>query len=125
MEPETLPDGTRISFQAKFFLNNTDYTQILKSAEKIATHYKEKIDVMYLFCNRELDLHCQGYKKCLEVLGEIQMKPVTHQELLAPKLSNAIDPSDSDRRVQIALDNFGLFLLHFSSVLSKTTNIQI
>lgn len=25
----------------------------------------------------------RGYKKCLEVLGEIQMKPVTHQELLA------------------------------------------
>lgn len=102
-----------------------DYTWERFRVNHADSPQKEKIDVVYLFCNRELDLHCQGYKKCLEVLGEIQMKPVTHQELLAPKLSNAIDPSDSDRRVQIALDNFGLFLLHFSSVLSKTTNIQI
>ena len=43
-----------IGFQAKFFDNNVDYTQILESAKTTIKNYKNRLNHVFLFCNKPL-----------------------------------------------------------------------
>ena len=55
--------GKWISFQSKFFSNNTDYAQIKKSVEKTIKHYSDSLDVFYLYCNKDLNSDSRSYKE--------------------------------------------------------------
>lgn len=59
-----------IGYQAKFFDKDADYNQIKESAEKAVKHYKGRLDVIYLFCNKALTTTCDGYKDIEKMLSD-------------------------------------------------------
>lgn len=73
-----------IGYQAKFFDNNVDYNQIKESAQKAVEHYKGKLDIIYLFCNKALTTTCDGYKNIEHILDEagIMLQPITDTTIL-------------------------------------------
>lgn len=53
--------GQRISFQAKYF-SVLDYSQIKHSAEMAIKHYAGKLDVIYLYCNKDVTTSSDSYQ---------------------------------------------------------------
>lgn len=74
----------RISFQAKYFDNFPDYSQILYSSQKTITHYVGRIDCVYLFCNRPLTLSAQGFINAKKILASnnIDLVAICGDEIL-------------------------------------------
>ena len=74
----------RISFQAKYFSNKTDYMQIKKSAEKAVKYYSGKLDVIYLYCNKDLTVTSKQYENILAILNaaNIDLIPINNQSIL-------------------------------------------
>lgn len=74
----------RISYQSKFFDNNTDYQQILHSVEEMVKHYAGQLDCVYLYCNRNLKLTAKTYVKARTLLenNNIELIPVCNDEIL-------------------------------------------
>ena len=50
----------RISFQAKYF-SALDYAQIKHSVEQTVKYYSGQLDVMYLYCNKDLTTTSKPY----------------------------------------------------------------
>ncbi|MFR6220911.1 MAG: NACHT domain-containing protein [Anaerococcus sp.] len=75
--------GSIISFQAKF-LSRNDYPQIKKSTDKVINNYSNKLDILYLYCNRELDIESAGFTKIKDSLGDagIKIELITNKEIL-------------------------------------------
>lgn len=75
--------GSRISFQAKF-LSKNDYPQIKKSTDKVINNYSNKLDILYLYCNRELDIESSSFTKIKDSLGDagIKIELITNKEIL-------------------------------------------
>lgn len=75
--------GSRISFQAKF-LSRNDYPQIKKSTDKVINNDSNKLDILYLYCNRELDIESAGFTKIKDSLGDsgIKIELITNKEIL-------------------------------------------
>lgn len=73
-----------IGYQAKFFDSDVDYGQIQKSAEKAIKHYKGKLDLIYLFCNKALTTTCDSYKNIEKLLSDagISLQPITDATIL-------------------------------------------
>lgn len=73
-----------IGYQAKFFDNDADYSQIKKSAEKAVKYYKGKLDIIYLFCNKALTTTCDSYKSIEKLLKDagIELQPITDTTIL-------------------------------------------
>ena len=73
-----------IGYQAKFFDKDADYNQIKESAEKAVKHYKGRLDVIYLFCNKALTTTCDGYKDIEKMLSDanIVLQPITDTTIL-------------------------------------------
>lgn len=73
-----------IGYQAKFFDKDADYNQIKESAEKAVKHYKGRLDVIYLFCNKALTTTCDGYKDIEKMLSDanIVLQPITDTMIL-------------------------------------------
>ena len=76
--------GKNIGYQAKFFEKVVDYDQIKSSVEKIIKYYIGKVDVVYLFCNRDLTIITKKYKDIVTLLknNNIDLVPVTNEEIL-------------------------------------------
>ena len=76
--------GKWISFQSKFFSNNTDYAQIKKSVEKTIKHYSDSLDVFYLYCNKDLNSDSRSYKKIEDFLNSagIEIQLITNYAIL-------------------------------------------
>lgn len=74
----------KIGFQAKFFEAKIDYQQIKKSAKEIVKYYKEKLDVVYLFCNCKVSTCARGYRSIERLLADAGVKlcPISDTELL-------------------------------------------
>ena len=74
----------RIGFQVKFFEGNVDYTQILKSVKQIIVHYTGKVDHVFLFCNKSLDVKAKGFKDAHMLLQEqnIVLEPIANDSIL-------------------------------------------
>lgn len=72
-----------ISFQAKY-LSKNDYSQIKKSTDKVINEYKDKLDTLYLYCNRDLDIDSKGFFNIKKSLNEanIKIKLITNNEIL-------------------------------------------
>ncbi|EMC47557.1 MAG: hypothetical protein UIH32_00365 [Streptococcus mutans] len=73
-----------IAFQAKYFLNKVDYSQIQKSVNKTIENYGEKLDTFYLYCNKDLTLTSSSYKKIESSLKSvnINLEVISNNEIL-------------------------------------------
>ena len=73
-----------IGYQAKFFDNDVNYNQIKESAQKAIKHYKGKLDLIYLFCNKALTTNCDSYKGIEKLLYDagIALQPITDTTIL-------------------------------------------
>ena len=74
-----------IGYQAKFFDNDKNmYNQIKESAQKAVEHYKGKLDIIYLFCNKPLTTTCNSYKDIEKLLNDagIKLQPITDTTIL-------------------------------------------
>ena len=74
----------RISYQSKYFDAKVDYTQIKNSAEKIVKYYTGQLDIVYLYCNKDVDKRCKSYKAIEKLLSDanIELQAITNQEIL-------------------------------------------
>ena len=72
----------RISFQAKYFYV-MDYEQIKHSARAAVSHYAGQLDVIYLYCNKDVTTSSQGYKAIESILDPhgIEIVSITNQEI--------------------------------------------
>lgn len=73
----------RISFQSKY-LSANNYSQIHESAKKIIEYYVDEIDVVYLYCNRDLTTTSEPYMRIERLLysNGIKLIPVNNQSIL-------------------------------------------
>ena len=73
-----------IGYQAKCVDNDADYNQIRESAQKAVKHYKGKLDLIYLFCNKALTTTCDSYKGIEKLLNDagIALQPITDTTIL-------------------------------------------
>ena len=73
-----------ISFQAKYFESNINYQQIYDSAQKTVTYYKDKLDILYLFCNKSINKNAQKYKQIEAILksNNIQLEIINNEAIL-------------------------------------------
>ena len=73
-----------ISFQAKYFLSRVDYSQIQKSVNKTIKKYAGQLDVFYLYCNKDLTLTSQSYKRIESTLKsvDIELRVISNNEIL-------------------------------------------
>ena len=79
----------KISFQAKYF-DSIDYEQIKESAKIAVKYYAGKLDVIYLYCNKDVTVTSKAYQSVLGVLkpAGIDLVPVTNQEILNQIMKN-------------------------------------
>ena len=72
-----------ISFQAKYF-EKLNYYQIKHSVEKTVEYYAQKIDALYLYCNKDISTNSQAYKEIKNILhsNNIELVLITNQEIL-------------------------------------------
>ena len=111
--------GKRISFQAKYF-TTVDYSQIRHSAEKAVRYYAGKMDIIYLYCNRDLTLSSKAYQDICDLLtfNNISLVPITNQAILEQVLNNNtvswyyfdyrnLTPKWFDEKLQLSLDALG------------------
>ena len=73
-----------IGYQAKFFANEVGYSQIKESAEKAVKHYKGKLDVIYLFCNKSVTTTRDSFKEIENLLNDagIEIQLITDTTIL-------------------------------------------
>ena len=111
--------GKWISFQAKYF-TGVDYSQIRHSAEKAIQYYAGKIDIIYLYCNRDLTLSSKAYQDICDLLtsNNISLVPITNQTILEQVLSNDtiswyyfdcrnLTPEWFDKKLRLSLEALG------------------
>ena len=81
----------RISFQAKYF-GTIDYEQIKESARKAVKYYSGKLDLIYLYCNKDVTVTSQGYLSAINILkpAGIELVPITNQAILEQVMKNEI-----------------------------------
>lgn len=65
-----LIDGKRVGFQAKYFSNNVNYTDIFNSAQKVVKYYGGKIDKVVLFCNKDVSIDAENYINAVSLLSD-------------------------------------------------------
>ena len=84
-----LASKKRISFQAKYF-SAMDYEQIKHSARQAVKYYGDDLDVIYLYCNKDVTTTSQGYKEIERILKakDIEIIPINNQEILEQVMKN-------------------------------------
>ncbi len=73
----------RISFQAKY-MSSINYNLIMNSAQKIVNYYTGQLDIVYLYCNKDLTTTSTHYKNIEAVLtkSNIQIVLISNQSIL-------------------------------------------
>lgn len=61
-------NGKNISFQSKYIESGSPYSQIKESLEIAVSNYSGKLDVIYIFCNKDLDPSSDAYKRLLQIV---------------------------------------------------------
>ena len=90
VSPALAKDGqTRISFQAKHFDNAISYDQIKKSMKVVAEKYTGVLDVIYLYCNKDITESCESYRDIIALLNGsgIKLELVTGNAILDQAMS--------------------------------------
>ena len=91
VEPALDAQNRRISFQAKY-LSNNNYPQILHSARQAVKYYSGQLDIIYLYCNRDLETTSKSYLDIEAVLrtANIDLIPINNQEILGQVLNHPV-----------------------------------
>lgn len=119
--PVLAKDGqTKISFQAKHFDNAIGYAQIKKSVKEAIIHYTGKLDIIYLYCNKDITETCDSYKEIVILLisAGIKMVLVTGRTILDQAMNysqilscyfglDSLDERWFERNVELSLENLG------------------
>lgn len=73
-----------VGFQAKYFYNQADYSQIEQSTNKIIKYYTGKIETVYLYSNKSLTTSSESYKRIEKNLNKagINLIPITNETIL-------------------------------------------
>lgn len=81
----------RISFQAKYF-SSIDYPQVKHSAEQTIKHYSGQLDILYLYCNKDLSTISKPYKDIKAILkeGNIELILINNQTILDQVIDDPI-----------------------------------
>ena len=81
-----------ISFQAKYFSGNVNYSDIQDSCRKTVKHYIGQLETVYLYYNKDITTSSTGYKRCAQILSDagISLIPVSNQEILDQALEDAL-----------------------------------
>ena len=76
--------GKKIGFQSKYFSSRIDYSQIEHSAKKIVENYADRIDKVFLYCNKDLAISGVQYKRIKDYLkaNGVDLVPVTNRAIL-------------------------------------------
>lgn len=84
IEPINL-NGEKISFQSKYIESNNIYQQIKHSIEAAVNCYSGELDVIYIFCNKDLDQASKSYKNILSIVEphNIRLECICNQEILS------------------------------------------
>lgn len=79
-----IESNKRISFQSKYFSSIRDYGQIKHSAKMTVKYYSDKLDVFYLYSNKDLDKSSAAYKEIEEILSSanIEIILINNQAIL-------------------------------------------
>lgn len=74
----------KVSFQAKFFDTKTDYKQIKESVDTTIKYYSDKLDLLILYSNTDINTNKSLYQKIYQALKavNIELELVTNQEVL-------------------------------------------
>ena len=121
VEPVLAKDEkTRISFQAKHFDNVIKYKQIEDSANITINHYCDNLDVVYLYCNKDIDEKCDSFLKIKKMLtdNEIDLVLITGQTILDQAMNypqilsryfglDSLDDYWFIQNVKLSLENLG------------------
>lgn len=82
-----------VSFQAKYFsrLSNSQYLQIEESMKTAVSHYKGRLDVIYLYCNKDLNTSNRNFIRIKDLLddAEIELILINNQSILNQVLDYA------------------------------------
>lgn len=133
--PVLAKDGqTRISFQAKHFDGQIGYAKIRKSIEEAVAYYTDKLDIIYLYCNKDIAETSNSYREIIKTLSKagIKMKLVTGQAILdqamnhPPILScyfglDSLDENWFKRNINLSLENLGR---RYNSLFNVDTDAQ-
>ena len=68
----------KVSFQAKYF-SEINYSQIMHSAEMAVKYYNGQLDIIYLYCNQDINTTSKPYQDIVAVLSAagIQLEIIT------------------------------------------------
>ena len=111
---------SRISFQAKHFDNSIDYKQITKSINEVVKCYVDKLDVVYLYCNKDINTNSDSYKKIEKILSDVRIRIIliTGQTILDQAMSypsilscyfglDSLDDKWFQKNIELSLHNLG------------------
>lgn len=109
-----------ISFQSKYFELKIDYAQIERSAKQTVKHYKDTLDIVYLFSNKDITESSKSYQNVKEIYAgaNIEVVLVTGNSILElateyPTVLSCyfgLDCLDQDwfeRNIDLSLQNLG------------------
>lgn len=84
-------NSKKISFQAKYF-DNIDYSQILHSCKMAVSHYSGQLDIIYLYCNKDITTTSKSYIDIVDYLNKnsIEIVPITNQAILEEVMKNDV-----------------------------------
>lgn len=73
-----------VGYQAKYFQNAISYAQIDESLSKAIKYYGSKLDRIYLYCNKPINVSAQRYVTMLKKLNDasIELIPISDENLL-------------------------------------------
>ncbi|MGG5343968.1 NACHT domain-containing protein [Enterococcus sp. AZ192] len=82
--------GKWISFQAKFFSSNINYSAIKDSVKKTIKHHSDDLDIFFLYCNKDINTEAKGYKECEILLNTsgIEIRVITNKAILDRVIEN-------------------------------------
>lgn len=122
----------KISFQAKY-LSKNDYSQIRDSALKIVEYYAGELEVLYLYCNRDLTTTSKQYKDIDKLLDDngiklvlINNRTILDQVLLYPEIAayyfkhHQINRVWFEENLQESLDSLGTRHNNMFNVITNT-----
>ena len=66
--------NVRIGFQAKYFQNKISYKDIIDSFQKTIKYYAGKIDLIILFCNKDINPNVKSFAYAVDLLAKNQIK---------------------------------------------------
>ncbi|MCR5803733.1 MAG: hypothetical protein K6G47_05685 [Clostridia bacterium] len=135
VSPVRSKDGDEmISFQAKYFDNNVDYRNIQSSISTAITYYKDHLDTIYLYCNKDINRSCRSFQNidALSTASGIKIILVNGQSILDEAMDfpsvlacyfglDSLDDGWFEKNLQISLSDLGK---RYNSVFNIDTNAE-